>query len=507
MEEHIVRVHPSSAMLPREEQLAWAIAAFAAGSAPLDPVAVSMAGCRLVDNASVALAAINRTPVAAARAQALANPRAGGATLFGLEPSTRVHAQWAAWANAVAVRELDFHDTFLSVEFGHPGDCIAPLVAVAQQCGRDGEDLTRGILVAYEVHVALMKSINLHVHKKDHLAHLAPGTVAGIGAMLGLPTEVIYQAVNQAVHLSFSTRQSRKGEISSWKAYVPGFSGKLAIESVDRAMRGETAPSPIYEGEDSVIAWMLDGPDAEYVVSLPAPDEAPRAILETYTKAHSAEYQAQAIIDLAFELRRGVDLANVKEIVLHTSNHTHSVIGSGANDPQKFDPDASRETLDHSITYILAVALEDGEWHHERSYTGERSHRPSTVTLWRKIRTAEDAIWNARYHEPDPGKRAFGGRLDIVMNDGAIVSGEKLVADAHPNGESPWSWDDYAGKLDRLAGERIDSGERGRFVDLARRLAALDPDEVGAINPSLPTGTVAPDSPTGEGIFDFAQPL
>ena len=143
------------------------------------------------------------------------------------------------------MRELDFHDTFLSVEFGHPGDCIAPLVAVAQQCGRRGEELARGILVAYEVHVALMKSINLHVHKKDHLAHLAPGTVAGIGAMLELPAEVIFQAVNQAVHLSFSTRQSRKGEISSWKAYVPGFSGKLAIESVDRAMRGEAAPSPI----------------------------------------------------------------------------------------------------------------------------------------------------------------------------------------------------------------------------------------------------------------------
>ena len=89
---------------------------------------------------------------------------------------------------------------------------------------------------------ALVKAISLHKYKKDHVAHLAPATTAAIGAMLGLPTEVIFQAVNQAVHLSFSTRQSRKGEISSWKAYVPGFSGKLAIECVDRAMRGEGAP-------------------------------------------------------------------------------------------------------------------------------------------------------------------------------------------------------------------------------------------------------------------------
>src|SRR5581483_9522173 len=117
------------------------------------------------------------------------------------------------------------------------------------------------------------------------------------------------------------------------------FSGKLAIEAVDRAMRGEASPSPIYEGEDSVLAWMLAGQDAVYEVALPEPRSHPRAIHETYTKAHSAEYQAQALIDLAFDLRLGLDLETVAEIVVRTSHHTHAVIGSGANDPQKYDPD------------------------------------------------------------------------------------------------------------------------------------------------------------------------
>ena len=71
-----------------------------------------------------------------------------------------------------------------------------------------------------------------------------------------------------------ATRQSRKGEISTWKAHAPAFAGKMAVEAVDRAMRGQTSPSPIYEGEDGVIAWMLDGPDASYDVPLPAPGEA-----------------------------------------------------------------------------------------------------------------------------------------------------------------------------------------------------------------------------------------
>src|SRR5580693_4624884 len=98
--------------------------------------------------------------------------------------------------------------------------------------------------------------------------------------MLNLPKETIFQAVQQAVHVSFTTRQSRKGEISSWKAFAPAHAGKLAIEAVDRAMRGENSPSPIYEGEESVIATMLGGAKSVYSVSLPAPGEPKRAILE-----------------------------------------------------------------------------------------------------------------------------------------------------------------------------------------------------------------------------------
>ena len=151
-----------------------------------------------------------------------------------------------------------------------------------------------------------MRAICLHEHKIDHIAHLCPAQAAGIGTLLALPTETIYQAVQQAVHVSFTTRQSRKGEISSWKAYAPAHSGKLAIEAVDRVMRGEGAPSPIYEGEDSVIAWMLNGPTAHYQVPLPGPGEGKRAIMDSYTKQHSAEYQSQALIDLAFRMGKQV---------------------------------------------------------------------------------------------------------------------------------------------------------------------------------------------------------
>ena len=503
MQKHHVKVHPSAARLPREQQLAWQIARFAAHCGPLDADVLAMIACRLVDNASVALAAVNRAPVAAARAMALAHPRRGGATLYGVDPSIRVDAEWAAWANATAVRELDFHDTFLAADYAHPGDATAALLAVAQQMGCDGAALARGIAVSYEVHVALVKAISLHKYKKDHVAHLAPATAAGIGALLGLSVPEIYQAVNLAVHLSFSTRQSRKGEISTWKASVPGFSGKLAIECVDRAMRGETAPSPIYEGEDSVIAWMLGGKDDAYDVWLPEDGEPPRGILETYTKAYSAEYQAQALIDLARDLSVEIgDLSRVKDVVLETSHHTHYVIGTGANDPQKSDPGASRETLDHSMMYILAVALEDRRWHHVDSYTPERANRPSTVALWHKIRTVEAPEWTQRYHEPDPNKRAFGGKLIVTLDDGRVISGERAVADAHPNGKHPWTWPDYVGKFATLADGLLDEFSQQAFFGAARHFAQLPAGGLAALLPSLPSGAVTPTKPTGQGIFD-----
>jgi 2-methylcitrate dehydratase len=317
--------------------------------------------------------------------------------------------------------------------------------------------------------------------------------------LLKLPTEVIYQAVQQALHVTTATRQSRKGEISSWKAYAPSHAGKLAIEAVDRAMRGEGAPSPIYEGEDSVIAWMLDGKTAHYQVPLPEPGEPKRAILDTYTKEHSAEYQSQALIDLAFRMGRKVaDWDDVADILIETSHHTHYVIGTGANDPQKFDPAASRETLDHSIMYIVAVALQDGAWHHVRSYAPERARREDTVRLWKKIRTVEDPKWTERYHSPDPAVKAFGGRVIITLKDGTVIDDEMAVANAHTLGATPWQRANYIGKFRMLTDGILDAAESERFLDVAQRLPVLKPGELAGLTIAMPQGQLLSGLP---GIF------
>lgn len=502
-----VRVYPSKAKLPREQQLAWKIAGVAADKVAVQRDVADMIVNRIIDNASVAMAAINRHPVVSARDMALGHPRKGGATVFGVPAGKRFSPEWAAWANGTAVRELDMHDTFLAADYSHPGDNIPPILAVGQTMEKSGKDLIRGIATGYEIHMDLVRAICLHEHKIDHIAHLCPAQAAGIGTLLGLKQDVIFQAVQQALHVSFTTRQSRKGEISSWKAFAPAHAGKLAVEAVDRAMRGEGAPSPAYEGEDAVIAWILSGrtardqglPEHVYHVPLPEAGEAKRAIMDSYTKEHSAEYQSQALIDLAFRMREQIpDLAKIEKIVLHTSHHTHYVIGTGANDPQKMDPKASRETLDHSIMYILAVALQDGIWHHVDSYAPKRAGRKDTVDLWHKIETREDPEWTRRYHSKDPDELAFGGRIEVFMKDGTKYEDELAVANAHPLGARPFGRDDYIRKFRILTDGIVSTREANRFIEVVQDLPRLAAGELHLLNVALPADTLE----TGKaGIF------
>lgn len=483
MQIHQLKVYPSKYKLKKQEQLAYKLAQVALDFTPISQQAKDVLINRIIDNASVAIASLHRNPVICARDQALSYAKKSGACIFGLNNQHTFSAEWAAWANGVAVRELDFHDTFLAADYSHPADNIPPILAAAQQAGKNGKDLLRGLAAAYDIHISLVKGICLHKHKIDHIAHLCPAQATGLAALLNMDIEQTYQACNQALHLAFTTRQSRKGEISSWKAYAPAFSGKMAIEAVDRALRGEKSPSPIYEGEDSVVAWLLDGPDACYQIPLTEIGEQKTQLLESYTKAYSAEYQAQAFIDLAFELRSQIlDFNSIEKIILFTSHHTHFVIGTGSGDPQKQNPQATRETLDHSISYIFAVALEDGIWHHKTSYSKTRATNKNTVCLWHKITTREEKKWTDLYQHPDPKKKAFGGRAQIILKNGKIIEAEKHLANAHPYGKKPFTREDYIQKFHSLTQDILNKTEADRFLDLVQNLESLSHKELAELN-------------------------
>ena len=162
------------------------------------------------------------------------------------------------------------------------------------------------------------------------------------------------------------------------------------------------------------------------------------------------------------------------------------------------DPQASRETLDHSIMYIVAVALQDGAWHHVRSYAPERAQRADTVRLWHKIHTVEVPEWTARYHAKDHNQLAFGGRIVITMNDGRVIDGTMAVANAHPLGATPWTRPNYVQKFRTMTAGLIDGAEADRFLAACAALPGLPPGALDQLNVAMPAGTVKHGLP---GIF------
>ena len=132
--------------------------------------------------------------------------------------------------------------------------------------------------------------------------------------------------------------------------------------------------------------------------------------------------------------------------------------------------------------YIFAVALEDGKWHHVNSYTPRRASKKSTVNLWRKIKTFEDKKWTKKYHDPDPNKKSFGGRVVIRMKDGKKIEDEISVADAHPSGNRPFERYNYIEKFQTLTKEIITPKESDRFLNVVQNLRKLKSGELYKLN-------------------------
>ena len=280
MRTHHVRVRPSADAPPREEQLAWRIAEVAADPVAVDDAVIEMVINRVIDNAAVSAASLHPRPGhrRAARRRSAHPVRAAAPRCSGSTPARRSSPEWAAWANGVAVRELDYHDTFLAAEYSHPGDNIPPILAVAQHVGRPtAATWSRGIATGYEIQIDLVRAICLHKHKIDHVAHLGPSAAAGIGTAArprrrddlpgGRPGAAHHDrhppvAQGRDLHLEGATPRRSPARWPSRPSTA--------------RCAARTSPSPIYEGEDGVIAWLLDGPDAAYDGAAARPGEAKR---------------------------------------------------------------------------------------------------------------------------------------------------------------------------------------------------------------------------------------
>ena len=143
---------------------------------------------------------------------------------------------------------------------------------------------------------------------------------------------------------------------------------------------------------------------------------------------------------------------------------------------------------------------DSGAWHHVKSYTPQRAQRKSTIELWHKISTKEDPKWTEKYHDRNPSKKCFGGKVIITMKDGSVITEEINVADAHPAGKRPFTRKEYINKFKTLTDGMISKKESDRFLKCVQNLPKLKAKDLVGLNVEVNTATKKK-SKSSKGIF------
>lgn len=418
---------------------------------------------RILDSIGVATAAFDEDSPAAARRYARLNLDPQGATIWGTR--LRAGAEIAGFVNGVAVRYLDFNDTYLSLEPLHPSDVIPALFALAEARGRSPRELITAIAVAYELPVTLCDVASLRSHGWDHVNYLAIGAAAGAGRLLELGPERIEHAISIATVPHASMRQTRAGELSMWKGAAAANSARNAVFAALVSEAGFTGPNEPFEGEMGFCRQLL-GDEGWPHAPLGRIDAkaAPARILDTYIKFWPVEYHAQSAVDAALQLRNDLagEPARIADIRINTFQASYDII---AKDPEKWDP-RTRETADHSIQYIVCAALQDGDVTMD-TFELERIRRPDTLALLRDHVTVEsDPDLTDGYPEGIPN------RITVTTTDGSAFVREVRYPRGHAR--NPMTDDEVAEKYRTNVARRWSDERAANVGDLVWNLDDAD---------------------------------
>src|ERR1700736_3922484 len=407
---------------------------------------------RLVDSFGCAIGAWNEEPCKIARSVASEFSAKNGSTIIGT--AHQAPPDWAAFATGCCIRYFDYNDTYLSKEPAHPSDNISAALAVAESVGATGKELIAAIALAYEVQCRLCDAASIRARGWDHVTYGAFSTALAGAHLMKLDPEKTRHAVNIAGVACAAMRQSRVGELSHWKGVAFADAARRGVYSALLARGGMTGPAPIFEGQM--------GFEKELGVSLGDVGEkfkgAPAMILNTSIKYWPAEYHSQSAIEAALFLREQVGAGvEVKSMTIESHDASVDIIGS---EPEKWKPE-TRETADHSLPYITAIAFIDGEVT-ERQFQPARFMDPKIWKFLENVKVERNAELSAMY----PG--AVANIVHVTLQDGRELT--KRVDYPLGNALNPVSDKQLEGKFNSLVAPELGEGGARKIVDLAWKL-------------------------------------
>ncbi len=386
---------------------------------------------------------------------------------------------YATFANTIMVRGLDWNDGMFAKWGGHPSDMIPALLAAGEVSGSSGYQVLEAVALAYEVLGALGNQVVGTQRGWDQGLFMGLATALGIGKLRGLDPARMANAVSLSVVPAVPLMVTRRGELSMWKGAATAAAVMHATTATKWAEEGMTGPDRPFEGTRGL--WeQVTGPFELHLPAFPGG----KTITEiSHQKMFPAESHSQSLLGFMPQVRAWAPMEDIESMDIEVYQRMHVAIGL---DPTVWDP-KNRETADHSLPYLLTVALVDGDLT-VNSFTDERIADPALRPLMAKIRIRENEEFTAAYRPPGGLMEAAGCprvRITIRRNDGAVMTEELTYPKGHML--NPMTAADLDAKLDKACvgavteekREQIRAawwslGEAPQVAEVIRSLASLD---------------------------------
>jgi len=420
---------------------------------------------RVLDALGCAIGALDSEPIRLIRAH---TDEFGGAPLSTLIGGGKSSPDRAALYNGALVRYLDFNDSYLAKgETCHPNDNVAPVLAAAEYAGASGRDFIEALAVAYQVQCRLSDAAPVRAKGFDHTVQGSYAVAAGVSKALGLDSEKTANGLAIAGTALNALRVTRTGALSNWKGLAYPFTAFGATNAAFLAMRGITGPPEVFEGNKGFI----DSIAGRFEIDWSKEDL--ERVTRTIVKKYNAEIHSQSAIEGSLEMKDedGFQAADVERIEIDIFDVAFNIIGGGEEGDKTRV--RTKEEADHSLQYMVAAALLDGQVMPEQ-YAAERIVRDDVQSLLRRIAVRPSVEFSRRF--PDE----MACRLTVTLKDGRVVAREKRDYEGFHT--RPMKWDTVAAKFERLSAPF--AGAHNRKL-IAEAVAELDTINISDLMPLL----------------------
>ena len=426
----------------------------------IDSTTVERVKTHVIDTIGCGIGAYDERPVRICRDLALAV--GGNATIFGTD--RRAPVDLATFINCAAFRYLDFNDTYISRFSVHPSDHIAACLAVAEAEGATAQELITSIVLAYEVNCRLVDACDISTRGWDPTVMSPPAVALAAGKLMKLDRGQLAHAINIAINDHVPMAQTRVQTLSDWKGLSDGEAGRNAVFAAILARAGLSGPGPIFEGRSGFFQ-QVSGP-ADIKVSDFGGRNVEFRINRCGLKRYPAVIYTQTAIVAGIETAAEVgSLDRIAAIEIAT---TRRALQRTASEPEKWSPE-TRDTADHSLPYITARAMFDGDITNE-SFERSAFRDPRILEFMKKIKVSEDPVLTAR-------RGASPTRVTAILDDGRRISRE--VDHAPGFAERPMSKADVELKFRGNVGRRWSGAQIDEILEILWRLERVD--DVGSL--------------------------